>query len=171
VGGSGGQSRWRGWWQRSAGAVATSERRPGCRWALVACRKGLYARARDAAGGGREGIICSRPGVCAVWVVGGCWGVAVVSGALGCCQGWRVQISSLRGRGCGHLATGRRTMARPRLVCPHERSDPVVLPVSVRSRHVSDRPASMFGHTPPHERYVTQFNDPGSWVEMTHVSV
>ena len=64
------------------------------------------------------------------------------------------------------MATGRGAVARPRLVCPHERSDPVVLPVSVRSRGMSDRPTSVFGHTPPHERYVTHFNDPGSGVEM-----
>jgi len=125
-----------------------------------------YARARDAAVGGREGDICGRPGVCAVWAVGGCGGVAFVRGAMGCCQGWRVLISSLRGRRCGHLATGRVTVARPRLVCPHERSDPAVLPVWVRSRRVSDRPASAFGHTPPHERYVTHFTDPGSEAEM-----
>ena len=54
-----------------------------------------------------------------------CGGVAVVRGALGCCHGWRVLLSSLRGRRCGHLATGRGTVARPRLVCPHKRSDPV----------------------------------------------
>jgi len=95
-----------------------------------------------------------------------CGGVAVVRGALGCCYGWRVLLSSLRGRRCGHLATGRGTVARPRLVCPHKRSDPVVRPSSLRSGRVSDRPASAFGHTPPHERYVTHFNDPGSGAEM-----
>jgi len=62
-----------------------------------------------------------------------CGGVAVVRGALGCCHGWRVLLSSLRGRRCGHLATGRGTVARPRLVCPHKRSDPVVRPSSLRS--------------------------------------
>jgi len=101
-----------------------------------------------------------------VLAVGCCAGVAVVRGALGWCEGWRVLLSSLRGRRCCHLATGRETVARPRLVCPHERSDPVVLPVSVRSRRVSDRPAGAFGHMPPHEIYVTHFNDPGCEVEM-----
>jgi len=57
-------------------------------------------------------------------------------------------------------------VARHRFVCPHERSDPVVLSVSVRSRRVADRPASASGHTPPHERYVTHFNDRGSGAEM-----
>ena len=127
---------------------------------------GQYARARDAAGGGTYGVVCGRPGVCAEWGVGGCGGGAVVRGALGCFQGWGVPLSSLRGRRCGHLATGRGTVARPRLVCPHERSDPVVLPVSVRSRGVSDRAASAFGHAPPHERYVTHSNDRGPGAEL-----
>jgi len=106
--------------------------------------------------------MCGHPGVCALWTVGGCGGVAVVMGALGCCQGSRVLLSSLCSRRCGHLATRRGAVAWPRLVDPHERSNSVVLPVSVRLRRVTDRPASAFGHTPPHERYVTHFNDRGS---------
>jgi len=60
---------------------------------------------------------------CGLRVAVGFWRL---SGALGCCQGWRVPLSSLRGRKCGHLAIGRGTVARPRLVCPQERFDPVL---------------------------------------------
>jgi len=125
---------------------------------------GQYARARDAEGVGRQGCTYGRPDVCAVWAIGGCGGVAVVRGALGCCQGLKGLLSSLRCRRCCHLATGRGTVPRPRLVCPHERSNPVFFFVSVRSRRVSDSSASAFGLTTPHERYVTHLIDPGSGV-------
>jgi len=48
---------------------------------------GQYARARDAAVGGRERVFCGRPGVCAVWAVGGCGGVAVVRAPWGAVKG------------------------------------------------------------------------------------
>jgi len=57
-------------------------------------------------------------------------------------------------------------VARPRLVCPLEWPDPLVAPVSVETRPLSDVPASAFGRAPPHDRYVTHSNDRGPGAEQ-----
>ena len=58
-------------------------------------------------------------------------------------------------------------VARPRLVCPLEWSDPLVAPVSVGTRPVSDVPERLLGHAPRHYGYVTCSNGRDPRAELT----
>jgi len=68
-------------------------------------------------------VLCGLRVAVGVWRLSGVPWVAVNGGG--------VLLNSIRGRRCARMATGRGAVARPRLVCPLERSDPLVLAVSV----------------------------------------